>query len=94
MEYEIEEEFEQFIQDLNSGLLSHELYLRDDEYQDEYSGNDVEEAQGILVKKIRDYLHEHNPNEYCVFVDWCVRVMSIEIAKKKEIRHYELRVAK
>lgn len=94
MDYEIEIEFEQFVKDLNSGLLSHELYLREDEWQDEYSGNDIEEAQDVLAKEIRDYLHEHNPNEYCVFIDWCVRVMSIDMAKKKEIRHYELRIVK
>lgn len=37
MNYEVEDQYNVFIKDVETGLLSHELYLREDEYEDEYS---------------------------------------------------------
>lgn len=88
MDYEIEEEFKEFIADINTNELSHELYLREDDYEDEYSHNQIGEAKNELVKKIRHYLEEHHPGQYCVFIDWCVRVMDVDLAKKKNITNY------
>ncbi len=89
MDYEIEEQYSVFLKDIGTGLLSHKLYLREDEYEDEYSHNEIDDAQIKLSKRIKECLHNNFPNQYCVFIDWCVRVMSVELASKREILNYE-----
>ncbi len=89
MDYEIEEQYCIFQKDILTGLLSHELYLEEDDYEDEYSHNEIDTAKIKLSEKIKEYLHNNFPNQYCVFLDWCVRVMSVELASKREIRNYE-----
>lgn len=89
MNYELEEQYNIFIKDIETGLLSHELYLREDEYEDEYSHNAISRGHVLLSERIRGYLHNNQPNKYCVFVDWGVRVMSVELAEKKNISNYE-----
>lgn len=94
MDYEIEDEFETFLKDVGTGLLSHELYLREDEYDDEYSHNEISRAHGLLAERIKKHLHDNYPNQYCVFIDWCVRVMSVELAEQKKVRKYESHIIK
>ncbi len=89
MNYEIEDQYETFLKDIETGLLSHELYLIEDEYDDEYSHNDIDMAHVLLADRIKKYLHENYPNRYCVFIDWCVRIMSVELAEEKNIRNYK-----
>lgn len=73
-------------------MLSHELYLREDDYDDEYSHNEIDRAHDLLAEKIKKFLHDNYPNQYCLFIDWCVRVMSVELAEKKNIRKYKSRI--
>lgn len=89
MDYEVEDQYNIFIKDIATGLLSHELYLREDEYEDEYSHNEINRGYLLLSGRIREYLHNNLPNQYCVFVDWCVRVMSVDLAKKRNISNYK-----
>lgn len=51
MNYEVEDQYNVFIKDVETGLLSHELYLREDEYEDEYS-------QVWLIEDMYYYLKE------------------------------------
>lgn len=94
MNYEIEDQFETFCKDVETGLLSHELYLREDEYEDEYSHGAIDRGHVLLSERIRKYLHDKLPNKYCVFVDWCVRVMSVELAEKKNVSNYKNHIVK
>ncbi|RKI83821.1 hypothetical protein D7V90_07985 [bacterium 1xD42-87] len=94
MNYEVEDQYNVFIKDVETGLLSHELYLREDEYEDEYSHSVIDRGHVLLSERIRKYLHDKLPNQYCVFVDWCVRVMSVEMAEKKNISNYKNYIVK
>lgn len=89
MNYEINDQYSIFLKDLETGLLSHEIYLREEEYEDEYSHNEIDRARVLLSERIIEYLHNNLPNQYCVFIDWCVRVMSVELAEKKNISNYK-----
>lgn len=89
MNYEVEDQYNIFVKDVETGLLSHELYLREDDYEDEYSHSAIDRGHILLSERIRKYLHDKSPNQYCVFVDWCVRVMSVEMAEKKNISNYK-----
>lgn len=89
MNYEIEDQYNTFIKDIETGLLSHELYLREDEYEEEYPHNVIDRGQVLLAERIKKYLHNNLPNQYCVFMDWCVRVITVELAEKKNISNYK-----
>lgn len=89
MNYEIEDQYKIFIKDIETGWLSHELYLREDEYKDEYFHNEIDRGHVLLSERIREYLHNNFPNEYCVFIDFCVHVIAVELAEKKNISNYK-----
>lgn len=82
----IEEEYQQFLQDMRDGKpMVFGRYINESEYEDEYSHNDIEDAQAELVKKIRSYLHENCPGKYVVSGVWCVFVMTPERARESHI---------
>lgn len=82
----IEEEYQQFLQDMRDGKpMVFGRYINESEYEDEYSHNDIEDAQAELVKKIKSYLHEHCPGKYVVSGGWCVFVMTPERARESHI---------
>src|SRR5699024_9042617 len=58
-------------------------YLDEDEYKDESSHNEIDECQRRLSEKIEEYLRENKPGEYIVSTGWCVFVMTVEEAKKR-----------
>lgn len=93
MNYEIEDQYNIFIKDIETDFLSHELYLRQYEYEDEYSHDEINRGQILLSERIKEYLHNNFPNQYCLYIDWCVRVMSVELAEKKDsnYRNYIIR---
>lgn len=80
---EIQLEFEQFKYDINESLVF-ARYFDEWDYEDEYSHNEIDEAQAILIQQIKEYLHNHIPNKYIVTSGYCIFVMTIEEAKKKK----------
>ena len=90
MDYEIEEEFHRFLEDIAGGKSLNE-YLDVDNFEGEYSHNDIDIAQEKLYNIIVEYLKDIHPNKYCVMnpYDWCVRVLTIEEAKSVGFRNYE-----
>ncbi len=81
----IEEEYSQFLQDMEDGAMTFGRYVDESEYEDEYSLNDIDEAQGLFIEKVRKYLHENYPGKYVVLSSCCVFVMTPEEARKKHI---------
>lgn len=86
---EIQHEFEQFKYDINESLVFGR-YLDAYDYEDEYSHNEIHEAQAILIQQIKEYLHNNIPNEYVVNSSYCIFVMTIEEAKRRNIRNYSI----
>lgn len=85
MEYEIEEEFNSFKNDVNDSAFIFGSYLDESDYEDEYSHNVIDEATEILVGKIRKYLHEKQPNKFVVSTGWCIHVMTPDRARQSRI---------
>ena len=58
-------------------------YLDVDDYEDEYSHDEINDAMRFLTYKIRSYIHKDCPNKFIVFssYDYCVFVMTIDHAK-------------
>lgn len=84
---EIEEEFQIFKQDFENGRLTFGRYFDENAYEDEYSHNQIDEFQGKFIEKVKAYLHEHAPGRYVVSGGWCVFVMTLEEAQKRNLRH-------
>ena len=57
----IEDEYNQFLQDMADGSMIFGRYIDESEYEDEYSHNDIDEAQDKFIEKVREYLHENYP---------------------------------
>ena len=91
MDYEIEEEFNSFVEDSNNYNLVNTLYMNVYDYEQEYSHNDIDIAQELLYNKIVKYLKDNYPNKYCVInkFDWCVEVLTVEEARNIKLKNYE-----
>ncbi|EOT29464.1 hypothetical protein C805_00047 [Eubacterium sp. 14-2] len=85
MQLEIDEEFEQFLQDIKDSGYIFGAYMDESEYEDDYSHNIIGEAMGILQKKIKEYLHKNRPGEFVVISDWCVHVLTKDRAKQLDV---------
>lgn len=84
--YEIvEDEYSQFLRDISNGPMIFERYIDELEYEDEYSHNDIDEAQDKFIEKVREYLHENYPGKYVVSGGWCVFVMTPDRARESHI---------
>ncbi len=86
---ELEYEFSEFKQSIDDGSLVFGRYFDEDEYEDEYSHNQIGEFQEKFIDKVKEYLHENAPNKYVVTSGWCVFVMTIDEAKKRRILKIE-----
>ena len=82
---ELEYEFAEFKRDIDEGCLTFGRYFDEDDYEDEYSHNEIDEFQVKFIDKVKEYLHEKAPGEYVVTGGWCVFVMRIEEAKKRKM---------
>lgn len=85
MQLEIEEEYQQFLEDIKEGGFIFGTYMDEAEYEDDYSRNAIDEAMGILQEKIRTYLHENRPGEFVVSSGWCVHVMTPQRARQSNV---------
>ena len=86
---ELKYEFAEFKQDIDDGGLVFGRYFDEDEYEDEYSHNEIGKFQAKFIDKVKEYLHEKAPGRYVVTSSWCVFVMSVEEAKKRKMRRIE-----
>lgn len=86
---ELEEEFLSFKQDVDSGSLVFARYFDEDDYEYEYSHNQIDEYKEKFIDKVITYLHETNPGKYVVTSGWCVFIMTVDEAKKREVHRLE-----
>lgn len=52
---ELEYEFEEFKRDINDGGLYFGRYFNEDDYEDEYSHNEIGEFQNKFIEKVKDF---------------------------------------
>ena len=86
---ELEYEFADFKHSFDEGSLVFGRWFDEDEYEDEYSHNEIDEYQEKFIERVKEYLHEKAPNKYVVTSGWCVFVMTVEEAKKRNMLHIE-----
>lgn len=90
--YEIvEEEYNQFLQDIADDKLVFERYIDDGNYEDEYSHNEIDEAKGLFVEKVKKHLHKNYPGKYIVLSSYCVFVMTPKEARRRLISEEKIK---
>lgn len=82
---EIDYEYGEFLKDMKDPSFIFGTYMDEDEYEDEYSHNEIDEAIAILENKIKLYLHENKPNKFVVISGWNVTVVAIERARQSNM---------
>jgi hypothetical protein len=85
---ELEDEFGLFLDDMkrNETLCR---YIDEDEYEDDYSHNEIGECQDRFIHRVKKWLHENKPGQYIVTSGWCVFVMTIDEARKRNLINWE-----
>lgn len=91
MEDIINEEYGIFIEDMDKGI-TFDRFLITDNYEDEYSHNEIAEAMNTLASRMRQWLHENKPGKYIVSVspDYCIFVMTVKEAQMRNVSTYTL----
>lgn len=84
MQEELNYEYELFLEDMKQGKTFCR-YLSEDEYEDEYSHNEIGECQKEFIEKASEHLRQYSPGKYIVTSGWCVFVMTVEEARKRNM---------
>lgn len=84
MFHELEYEYSIFLEDMERNE-SFSRYIDETDYEDEYSHNEIDECQDKFIEKVREWLHKNKPNQYIVSSGWCVFIMTIEEAEKRNM---------
>lgn len=86
MQLEIEEEYQQFLEDIKDDGFVFGAYMDETEYEDKYSHNSIGQAMEVLENKVKEYLRENEPGEFIVYSDWSVHVMKKEKSEEVGMR--------
>ena len=89
----LEYEFNLFKKDVDNGVTFCR-YFDEDDYEDEYSHNEIHEFQSRFIDMAKEYLHKETPNRYIITSGWCVFVMSIEEAKRRNMKRIDNYIVK
>lgn len=57
-------------------------FISDDDWEDEFSHNDIGEMQEMFMEKAKEYLLEKCKGKYIIYSDWCVHICSVEFFDK------------
>lgn len=89
----LEYEYEIFLEDMKRGETFCQ-YVDESVYEDDYSHNVIEEAQDKFIEKTTKWLKENKPNQYIISDGWCVFIMTIEEANKRNLLNIEESIIK
>lgn len=88
---ELENEYEDFLEDMEYNETFCR-YIDEINYEDEYSHNDIDECQEKFIEKVKEWLHKNKPGQYIVTSGWCVFVLTIDEAKKRNMTDWECKL--
>lgn len=91
---ELEYEFEEFKRDFTNRNFVFGKYFDEIEYEDDYSHNEIHEYQSKFIDKVKDYLHKNAPNKYIITCSYCVFIMSVDEARRRNITKIDLKIVR
>lgn len=81
-----EEYIEENVDELISLIESQSLdktkctnFISYDSLEDEFSHNEIDEAQRLFMNKAKEYLSKTYPGKYAMWCDWCVHICTVEL---------------
>lgn len=56
-------------------------FISYDDLEDEFSHNDIDEAQQMFMNKARKYLSTNYSGKYAMWCNWCVHITTVDVYK-------------
>lgn len=76
---EVEEEFEILKDKLANGKMGdNNNFIREDDYEDEYSLDEIHRIQQSFIDLAESYLDKHYKGQYVIYRDWCVHICTVD----------------
>lgn len=57
-------------------------FIIEDELEDEFSHNEIREAQKMFMDRAHKYLSKTYPGKYAMWCDWCVHISTVDTYRK------------
>lgn len=57
-------------------------FISEDELEDEFSHNEIGDAQEMFMAVVREWLFENYPGQYAMWCDWCVHITTTEVYRE------------
>ena len=54
-------------------------FVANDDWEDEFSHNDIDEMQEEFIKQAQAYLIDKCKGKYIIYSDWCVHICSVAL---------------
>jgi hypothetical protein len=54
-------------------------FISDDELEDEFSHNEIGEAQQMFMNKAKEYLSKNYSGKYAMWNDYCVHITTVDL---------------
>ena len=82
---EMEEEFQQFLIDMeeSENALVFSRYMDEGDYEDNYGNNEIYEYQEKFAEKVEDWLRENKPGKYLLTRGYYIGIMTPDEARQR-----------
>lgn len=57
-------------------------FIADDDLEDDYSHNEIDEAQTMFMQKAKEYLSKNYSGKYTMWCDWCVHIATVDLYRE------------
>lgn len=83
--YEFYDEFVDMMESNSYDRYRSNNFMDTYDFEDDYSHNEIGNAQTKLHRLMKIYLHENHSGKFGMHVDWCVHFYTVEFLKEKEL---------
>lgn len=93
MRYEVEHEFKELkckleLQEMHNDKANN--FIVEDEYEDDYSGNEISDMQSEFLDVAREYLKENYSGQYFIQQStWCVHIVTSMFYKGRKLKYWK-----
>lgn len=57
-------------------------FIAYDDLEDEFSHNEIDEAQNMFMNKVKKYLSKNYSGKYAIWCDWCVHITTVDLYRE------------
>ena len=57
-------------------------FIAEDDLEDDFSHNEIGEAQEMFMQKVKEFLSNNYPGKYAMWRDWCVHITTVTLYRK------------